>query len=234
MTFEAFTALWVATLHGAGLPTLGVEAVSQVLDLRSLGRTCTSAVEPRGQPPGPFHVTAQLSFRWDALLTARARTTEDDVLHEVLGLDRARKPRTKPPWLRVDVALRASTMWGREIALPDPDAWRRWSQEILGRLEGDERLIPAESIRESRTGLPEILALQSDPELEVVCDPEGTLKLRSLEIASWQAVNLPRVWSDLDRRQDPHPSDQLSAIFERVKSALGAWTDTLSRLSSRP
>lgn len=234
MTFEEFTAVWVAMLQDAALPIVGVEAVSQSLDLRSMTRTCVSVVEARGQPPGDFHITAKLEFRWSSLLTARARTTEDDVLDELLGLNRGRKPRTKPPWLRVDATLRASTMWGHEIALPDRGVWGRWVKEILARLDGDERLIPAEIFRENRVGLPDILAWQSEPALEVICGPDGMLKLRGVEITSWQAIDLPRVWSDSDRRPDHHPSDQLSAMFKRVKAALGAWTDSSKSLASTP
>lgn len=50
MTFEEFTAVWVAALREAPLPIIGVEAISQSLDLRSMTRTCVSVVEARGQP----------------------------------------------------------------------------------------------------------------------------------------------------------------------------------------
>jgi hypothetical protein len=90
------------------------------------------------------------------------------------------------------VTLRASMMWGKEIALPAPAAWQRWARETLGRLESIEPVIPVEKVREGRNGLPEILAWQSEPELNVLCNPDGTLKLRGVEVATWQAVNLPR------------------------------------------
>lgn len=64
------------------------------------------------------HISAALEYRWDALQTARTATTEEDMLQELLGLDRTRKPRTEKPWLRVDVTLRASTVWSKEIELP--------------------------------------------------------------------------------------------------------------------
>ncbi len=55
-----------------------------------------------------------------------------------------------------------------------------------------EPVIPLESIREGRNGLPEILAWQSEPELNVLCNLVGALKLRGVEIATWQAIDLPR------------------------------------------
>ena len=39
----------------------------------------------RGQRAEPFHVTAELSFRWDAAKSARSGTTEEDVLTNLLG-----------------------------------------------------------------------------------------------------------------------------------------------------
>ena len=44
-------------------------------------------------------------------------------------------------------------------------------------------------------GMPEILAWQSEPELQVLCSPTGELKLRGVEIATWQAIELPRAAS---------------------------------------
>ena len=47
------------------------------------GTTVSGTV--RGQRAEPFHVTAELSFRWDAAKSARSGTTEEDVLTNLLG-----------------------------------------------------------------------------------------------------------------------------------------------------
>jgi hypothetical protein len=229
MTYDEFKQSWTMALRESGLPIMGVDPIEETLDLRSMDRTCKSFVEPLGrQDAEPFHITAALEFRWDALQTARTNTTEDDVLHELLGLERTRKPRTELPWLRVDVTLRASTMWGHEIPLPASAAWQRWARETLGRLESIEPVIPVERVREKRNGLPEILAWQSEPELTVLCNPDGTLKLRGVEVATWQAINLPRKWDDSSRKPDRHPGEQLVATFKRLKAALNAWMEAMA------
>ena len=206
--------------------------MQESLDLGTMDRTAKSFIEPSGirHDAEPFHVTAALEFTWDALHTARARTTEDDVLHVLHGLDRNRKPRTEVPWLRVDVSFRASTLWGKEIPLPSPSAWQRWACEVLGRLESIEPVMPDERVRERRNGLPEILAWQSEPELQLLCKPDGALTLRGVEIASWQAISLPRKWSDPDRKPDKSPEKQLLEMFNRLRLSLHAWVECLDHL----
>src|SRR4051794_8261680 len=107
MTYDEFKAAWLSALRESGLSIMGVRPIEETLDLRTTDRTCKTFVEPLGgQHAGAFHVTAALKFRWNALQTARTNTTEEDMLGELLGLERTRRPRTELPWLRVDVALR--------------------------------------------------------------------------------------------------------------------------------
>jgi hypothetical protein len=116
MTYDELKDAWIAALREAGLRIMGTGPVDESLDLRTMDRTCKAFAEPPGgQRAEPLHVTTALEFRWDALQTARTRTTEEDLVQELLGLDRSRRPRTELPWLRADVALRASTVWGHEI-----------------------------------------------------------------------------------------------------------------------
>lgn len=232
MTYDEFKKAWVSALRESGLSIMSLEPIEETLDLRTTDRTCKAFVEPfGGQHAEPFHVTAALEFRWDALQTARTNTTEEDMLNELLGLERTRRPRTELPWLRADVMLRASIVWGKEIPLPTASAWQRWAREMLGRLERIEPVIPIENVREGRNNLPEILAWQSEPELNVLCSPDGMLKLRGVEIATWQAINLPRKWGDTSRKPDKRPHEQLAAMFERLKVALNAWMEALDHLT---
>jgi hypothetical protein len=59
------------------------------------------------QPTSLFYVTATLSWRWDAALSARSATAEEDLLVEILGRDGSYLV-TEQPWLRVDVTLNAT------------------------------------------------------------------------------------------------------------------------------
>ncbi len=188
-----------------------------------LHRFVKSFVEPYGgQHAEPFHVSAALAYRRDALQTARTARTEEGML------DTAR------PWLRVDVTLRASVVWGKELRLPAGSAWQRWAREILGRLERIEPLLPDETVREGRHGLPELLAWQSEPELCVLCSPTGELKLRGVEVGTWQAIEIPRKWDDPDRRPDKRPDAHLAAMFGRLRAAMNAWMEALDHLTPAP
>lgn len=232
MNYEQFKELWTGALRESGLLILGVRPIDESLDLSSTDRRCkTCVLPPSNQLAAAFHATASLEFRWDALQTARTHTTEEGMLQELFGVDRTRNPRTEVPWLRVDVTLHASTDWGKEIPLPRGDVWSRWARETLGRLENVEPLLPIEQVRETRTGRLEYLAWRSDPELNVLCKPDGTLLLRGVEVAAWQAVDLPRKWDDSSRRPDKEPHDQLAALFRRLKAALRGWMEALDHLA---
>ena len=106
----------------------------------------------------------------------------------------------------------------------------RWAHEARGRLERIEPLVPAETMREGRDGLPEILAWQGEPEARVQCGPDGELWLHGIELSSWQAIELPRKWDDSSRRPDAPPDAQLAAMFARVKLALNAWMEVMDHL----
>jgi hypothetical protein len=115
--------------------------------------------------------------------------------------------------------------------VPSREAWTRWGRETTLRLERIDPIVPDERVREGRRGLPEILAWQGEPEAHVICGSDGTLRLRGVELATWQAIELPRKWDDSERRPDKAPDAQLSAMMERLKAAMGVWTEVLDHLS---
>ncbi len=148
----------------------------------------------------------------------------------MLGRDNVRKLRTERPWLRVDVTLRASLQFGKAIPMPSPRAWMKWAREAIGGLERIEPIVPDETSREGRGGRTEILAWQGEPKASVLVAPDGTLKLDGIELASWQAIELPRKWDDPSRKPDKPPEQQLVAMFSRVKLALHAWMEVMDHL----
>jgi hypothetical protein len=79
--------------------------------------------------------------------------------------------------------------------------------------------------------LPEILAWQGEPEAHVLCSPDGVLRLRGVELATWQAIETPRRRDDSERRPDRPPDEQLVAMFKRLKVAMNAWMEALDHLS---
>lgn len=231
MNYEQFKDCWTFALRESGLPIYFGEPLEETLDLRSTDRCCKTFVHMHSNRVATFNVSAELGFRWEALQTARTRCTEDDMVRQLFGGDRSQYPRTEVPWMRVDVILHASTLCGKEIPMPSNEVWRNWARETLSRLENVEPLLPIEQVRENRKGMLEILAWKSEPELTVLCKPDGALVLRGVEIAAGQVIKLPRKWDDDSRKQDKGPHDQLAALFRRLKASLHGWTQALDHLA---
>ncbi len=236
MTYDEFKHAWILARRESGLPLFSADEGNETLDTHSLSRTFETLVEPLGgQEAEPFTIAAALSWRWDALATARTLTTEEDILTEVFGRERVwgHKPKTERSPLRVDVSLRASLPYGKAIPMPSGATWTKWAREAHGRLERIEPLVPEKTTRKGRDGRVEILAWQSDPVAKVTCGVGGELKLDSIEIAAFQIIELPRRWDDTDRKQDEHPAGQLDELFARARAALQAWMQAVDHLRPR-
>lgn len=231
MNYDEFKAAFLAALADSRLPVIGVGPGEEILDLRSMHRTFTVHVEPVGrQIGGPFHVAGTVSWRWDALQTARTATNEEDLLAELLGREEASATDTERPWMRIDIQLRAGLDHGKSIPLPPAKAWAAWSREAIGRLENVERLVTEEITRETPDGRDAILAWQGDPEIKLTCTPDGELRLNAITVRAFQGLDLPRRWDDPDREPDEGPHEELTAMFQRLRTALYAWGEVMDNL----
>jgi hypothetical protein len=236
VTYDEFRQAWIAARRESELPLLSAHEGEESLDLGSLARTFKTFVEPvGGQEADPFHVAAALSWRWDALLTARSATTEEDMLTEVLGRERVwgHKVNTERSPMRIDVTLSASLPHGKAIPMPGATVWAKWAREVHGRLERIEPLVPDKTTRETRDGRLEVLAFQGEPVAKIFCGADGGLKLDGVEVAAFQIIELPRRWDDRDRKPDPHPSPQLHEFFARVRAGLHGWMQAVNHLTPR-
>lgn len=229
VNYDAFKSAFLAALAESGLPTMGPPPHAETLDLRSTDREVKVYVEPIGahdrRQGGPFHVSGTISWRWDALLTARTRTNEEDMLREILGHDRM-ETKTESPWIRVDVKLRAGPESVKPLPMPTPQRWAAWAKEAVTRLERVEPLVTEDMVEEDGS----ILAWLGDPEIKATCDASGVLRLRDVSIAGFEILNVPRRWDDPDREEDAHPHDRLVLLCKRVKAALYAWGEVTDHL----
>lgn len=232
MTYEEFKAAFLYALRESHLPTIhGDDVAEEWLDLHSTDRRVKVYVEPLGgQDVEPFHVTAELSWRWESLHTARSRSCEEDVLVELLGREDAEDLQTEPPWLRVDIILRASLPYGEKRPMPAPATWRKWVREAMGRLERIERVVPDDMVEERDGGLLAVLAWQGELEVRAACGLDGELLFESVRLASWQSITLPRKLNNSDSEDEP-PDVQLAAMFQRVRAALHAWMEVMDHLA---
>jgi hypothetical protein len=229
--YEAFRTAWSRAHLESRLSAL--HDATETLNTRSLDRSHTIYLEPLGgQDAPPFHVTATLSWAWDTLNTARARTCDEDVLTEMLGHDGASELVTEKPCVRVDIKLTASAPYGKPLPLPARSAWRQWVHETLSRLDDIEPLLPDEPHRENRMGLTEVLAWQGSPTVRTVCSADGELRLDAVELAAGQIIELPRSL-DCPDEPDEGPEAQLTQLFTRVRASLMAWSQALDHLRVR-
>jgi len=226
---HSFRNAFETALRGSGLAIFGVRG-DDLLDLGNLDRIHRITVEPIGeQDAEPFLVTASLSWRWSALHTARTNTTEEDVVTEMFGNNDLAGAPTERPWIRVDITLKATLPYGKPLAMPAPRAMRRWLHEATIRLELVEPSTPEDHLRDH--GQFAIRAWQEDePRVHALCRPSGELVLEGLEIAAWQAIDVPRILDDPDHDPDPGPGEELAAMFGRIQAALSGWMQALDHL----
>lgn len=91
MTYEQFHTAWYEALTEAGMWSF-LSPPTETVDLGQMRRTYQVYVHlGRSQQVEPFHVTASLSWTWDALQAARSATREEDVLIALLD------PSAMPP-----------------------------------------------------------------------------------------------------------------------------------------
>lgn len=230
MDYEAFRQTFLRALSDSRLPIFGLSGHESV-DLRSMDRSFKVYVEPVGREIGDrVHVAGTISWRWSALHTARTVLSEDSVIAELLGREDADDVATDPPTLRIDIKLRAGFDPGHAIAMPSASTWVKWSREASSRLQTVERLIPEETGQELPDGRWAVLGWQGDPELDVVCDSFGQLRLQAVKFEAFQLLDLPRHCSDSSREPDERPEVQLDRLFRRVKAALYAWGEVMDHL----
>jgi hypothetical protein len=225
MNYDQFRATWHEALDAAGLWPFS-PLPSEAVDLRWLHRTYQINISLRSvHRAGPFHISAGLSWKWDAALAARTATTEEDLLIEVLGKDGYYLV-TEQPWLRVDVTLRATLPMDSPLPMPDADAWRRWSSEVTIRLAP---CLPIVGMDEDDVE-PATLSWCGEPTARLQCDPDGQLYLTGVELRAWQGIDLPRQWDNPDRPHDDWPDAQLADFAGRLHQALQEWEECLEYL----
>jgi hypothetical protein len=223
MNYEQFCTLWRAAMAEAGLRMFGTRP-SEAIELNDMSRTYSVFVTP-GQKYRiePFVVAAELSWRWEAALSARSATTEEDVLVELLGQS-GHDLDTEQPWVRVDAKLRATLSMDSPIPMPSADAWRRWVGEVTTHLDP---LLPT---GEMYQGDPSVLRGRSEPKAHFQCDLDGELYLASVELSAWQGIGVPRQWDDPKRLPDEGTERQLADFAGRLCRALQEWGKTLRYL----
>ena len=222
MYYTVFKSLFTHTLSEAGLIDPAAHP-SETIDLESTDRCYSIRLGLGGrQSAEPFTVTCKLSWRWDALQTARTATTEEDLLTELHGRDEAADMDTERPWLWVDLKFSATLPWGESSTLPNKSTWRQFVADVTEKIA---LLFPVEEVdlKEGTT----VLGWCGEPVAHVQCEADGELLLSSVELEAWQAVLLPRRWDDPEKEPDHGPEGELAALAGRVRDAMMRWDEAV-------
>ncbi len=223
MDYNNFRSLWHETLKSTHLATTHPLCPNETIDTRTMDRSYSLFIQwqRKSQRDDKFHVTAHLRWRWDALLSARFSTTEEDMLMQIYG-DFDIHEDTEQPWLRVDVTLHATMPYGQPMPLPYQNSWFNWVRAVQSQVSP---FLWAADDGETRDDS-EIPSWCGTPEAEFHCEPTGEIFLKGVNLSAFRGINLPRQWDHPDK-WDEQPEKQLVDFFQRVKSALAAWEDCL-------
>jgi hypothetical protein len=229
MNYTAFYKAWDAALRTAGLLT-SADRTEDSVELATMARKHSILVGVfHNQRNELFTTSMELSWQWDALLSARMRTTEQDVLTELLGRQGAAPAETEQPWLRVDIKLHGKLEWGKPLPLASSETWRAWVAEVTSQV--DPLLPPAAYDEPGSEG--SIRSWLGEPEAQLRVGHAGELWLLGVQLRAWQAIVLPRHFDDPDCMEDEDPRVQLDAMVARWVTALAAWKKSLMMLVPR-
>jgi hypothetical protein len=224
MDYQEFADLWLEALRQARFPGIHLLRPIETIDIRSMDRTYRSYLWwPEMPETRMFHVTAEVSWVWDSVLSARFATTEEDMLMQIFG-DFGIHEDTEPPWLRIDMSLHASISLDKSYPMPLLANWQRWVEKVSLELES---FLPGDNENEGKNQA--INAWHGIPEAVITFDPQGDTFLQEVSLRSWQGITLPRQWDDPDKT-DPLPGEQLYQFATRLQQALEIWQERLELL----
>lgn len=124
MDYQEFRDLWHKALQAVHLHIPQPVSPTEKIDQRDMSRSYELVIYGGPHPKSdPFHLTATITWDWDATLSARYATTEEDLLMQIFGDFGIHDDDTVPPRLRIDVALMASLPYGSVYPMPALDQW---------------------------------------------------------------------------------------------------------------
>lgn len=222
MNYQEFRDLWHKALRAARLQIPYPIGPTERINLRDMSRSYELIIYGGPNPKcAPFYPAVTIEWDWDAVLSARYETTEEDLLMQIFGDFGIHEDDTIPPRLRMDVSLSAGVVYGTVYPLPALAWWQRWVRQASDELQS---LLP--------TGYEEdgsICAYSEPIQASIKLQEDGKLGLERVTFKAWQAIMLPRQW-DHPEKSDPYPDEALFDLAGRVAKALEALESSLARL----
>lgn len=221
MRYDEFRDRWLAALHEAGFAFFH-SSPEETIDLSTTTRRWRAYRLPT--PVEPLHAGAMLSFSWDSLDSARSRSTEEDLLTELLGRRRGRVA-TKQRLVRVDAKFHAALTYGSTAALPPGDLWGPWVASM------EERLDAALAARRTRRQATQVPPWRGELEIDARCSADGTFLFHGMSLPAFEMIVIPRVWDDPKRRDKEASADrQIDGLARRFREGTEAWIASVREL----
>lgn len=222
MNYQEFRDLWHKALQAAHLLIPLPIGPTEKIDLRNMTRSYELFLYGGSHPISePFLLSACITWNWDATLSARNSTTEEDMLMQIFGDFGMHDDDTVPPWLRMDVCLTASLPVGNVYPMPALNQLQRWFRHANDELQ---MLFP------TAFEMDEIYAGSGPLEPNIQLLEDGQLNLESVTFKAWQLIKLPRQWDD-PRKSDPYPEDELYDFANRIAKGMNVLENSLARLA---
>ena len=228
MRYADFRNRFEDALQEAGLFVRGVDRRIETIDLADSVRHWEADIwRANTRSAEPFHVSAVIAFTWDPINTARAYTTEEDLLEAVVG--RRRRPiKTERRWVRVDLSLHARLPYGSTTPMPEPQMFAGWTAAVEQHADA-----AFTDIKEKQGRIVAIFGGHTDLDVQAQCKSGGVLSLNGVSIAGFRIVHVPRVWDDPVRREaERNAGGELDRVARTFKTALDDWTNRLSELAA--
>lgn len=221
MNYQEFRDLWHSALRTARLPIPYPAGPTERINLHDMSRSYELILRSGSQPKcDPFYPVTTINWEWDALLAARAATTEEDMLMQIFG-DFDDHDDSLPSRLRIDVRLSAGVSYGTVYPMPAQAVWQRWVRRASDELE---TLLPTGFDNDG-----DLCAASDSLQATVKLLDDGRLGLEGVTFNAWQAIMIPRQW-DHPEKSDPDPEEALVDFAVRISKAFTTFENHLTRL----
>ncbi len=221
MNYQEFRDLWHKALKATCLQIPYPISPTEKIDLSNMSWSYELIIYGGSHPKSdPFRLTATITWDWDATLSARYATTEEDMLMQIFGDFDIRDDDTVPPQLRMDVGLTASLPYGGVYPMPALTQLQRWFKQA-----NDELQLLLPTVYE----MDGIYAGSEPIQPNIMLLEDGLLNLKSVIFKAWQLIKLPRQWDD-PQKSDPYPDDVLFDFANRIAKAMDVLENSLARL----
>lgn len=222
MNYQEFRDLWHDALQAARLQIPQSVGPTEQINLRDMSRSYELILfGGLHQKCEPFHLGITIRWDWDALLSARYATTEEDLLMQLFGDFGIHDNDTVQPELRMDVSLFANLPYGAVYPLPPLTEWQPWVRQASDDLQS---LLPTDFDEDGR-----ILAYSGPVEANIKIVEDDSLSLEEVTFKAWQTIKLPRQWDDPEKR-DPYPDRVLLDYANRIAKAIDVLENSMERL----